>query len=172
MYKRQTIDFKKSGDLIYILGETTAELSGSELQKMQLGHGEGPLFNFDLRYEQEQQELLTQLIHAELLNSAHDLAEGGLAVGLAECAFASELGCDVKTNLTATELFAENQARFIVTIAPDKQKIFEAQVANRATLIGQVGGKRIKIATMDDVINVDLKNTKESWKGALAWQLN
>lgn len=167
-----TIDFKKSGDLIYILGETTAELNGSELQKMQLGHVEGPLFNFDLRYEQEQQELLTQLIHAELLNSAHDLAEGGLAVGLAECAFASELGCDVKTNLTATELFAENQARFIVTIAPDKQKIFEAQVANRATLIGQIGGKRIKIATMDDVIDVDLKNTKESWKGALAWQLN
>ncbi len=48
-----TIDFKKSGDLIYILGETTAELNGSELQKNATRTCEGPLFNFDLRYEQE-----------------------------------------------------------------------------------------------------------------------
>ena len=138
-----TLDFKVAGDLIYVLGQTSKAFNGSELQKMQTGRVEGKLFDFDLHYEQEQQKLVTSLIHAGLLTSAHDLAEGGLAVGLAESAF-----------------------------APEDQKTFEEQANGNATLLGQVGGNRIKITATDDAIDVDLEQIKASWKGALAWQLN
>lgn len=167
-----TLDFKQTGDLIYILGETTDAFNGSELQKMQLGHVEGKLFDFDLQYEIDQQRLVIELIHEGLLASAHDLAEGGLAIALAESAFAGEIGFNVQTDLTAAELFAENQSRFLVTVTPANQALFEAKTTGKAALLGHVGGDRLKILTTDDMLNVDLTAAETSWKEALAWQLN
>ena len=167
-----TLDFKQTGDLIYVLGETTDALNGSELQKMQLGHVEGKLFDFDLQYEIDQQRLVSDLIHEGLLASAHDLAEGGLAIALAESAFAGEIGFNVQTDLAATELFAENQSRFLVTVTPANRAHFEAKTAGKATPLGHVGGDRLKILTTDDMLDVDLTAAETSWKEALAWQLN
>ena len=167
-----TLDFKQTGDLIYVLGETTDAFNGSELQKMELGHVEGKLFDFDLQYEIDQQRLVSDLIHEGLLASAHDLAEGGLAIALAESAFAGKIGFNVQTDLAAAELFAENQSRFLVTVTPANRAHFEAKTAGKATLLGRVGGDRLKILTTDDMLDVDLTATKTSWKEALAWQLN
>lgn len=139
---------------------------------MQLGHVEGKLFDFDLQYEIDQQRLVCDLIHEGLLASAHDLAEGGLAIALAESAFAGEIGFNVQTDLTAAELFAENQSRFLVTVTPANQALFEAKTAGKAALLGRVGGDRLKILTTDDMLNVDLTAAETSWKEALAWQLN
>lgn len=167
-----TLDFKQTGDLIYVLGETTDALNGSELQKMQLGHVEGKLFDFDLQYEIDQQRLVSDLIHEGLLASVHDLAEGGLSIALAESAFAGEIGFNVQTDLAAAELFAENQSRFLVTVTPANREHFEAKTAGKATLLGRVGGDRLKILTTDDMLDVDLTAAETSWKEALAWQLN
>ncbi|WP_316396583.1 phosphoribosylformylglycinamidine synthase subunit PurL, partial [Enterococcus faecium] len=82
-----TQEFKKSGDLIYILGKTFADFDGSELQKMQLGRIEGVIRNFDLSIEKRNQELVLTAIQNGLIESAHDCSEGGLAIALAESAF-------------------------------------------------------------------------------------
>ncbi|HAQ8981226.1 TPA: phosphoribosylformylglycinamidine synthase subunit PurL, partial [Enterococcus faecium] len=87
-----TQEFKKSGDLIYILGKTFADFDGSELQKMQLGRIEGVIRNFDLSIEKRNQELVLTAIQNGLIESAHDCSEGGLAIALAESAFKHQLG--------------------------------------------------------------------------------
>ncbi|MBM7093399.1 phosphoribosylformylglycinamidine synthase II, partial [Streptomyces sp. S12] len=84
----------------------------------------------------------------------HDLAEGGLAIALAESAFAGEIGFNVQTDLAAAELFAENQSRFLVTVTPANREHFEAKTAGKATLLGRVGGDRLKILTTDDMLDV------------------
>ena len=76
--------FKAAGDRIVLIGETKADFNGSELQKMELGKIEGKLMDFDLAVEKENQANVLKAIKAGLIESAHDLSEGGLAVGLME----------------------------------------------------------------------------------------
>ena len=79
-----TQHFKNSGDLIYLVGETKDEFGGSELQKLMYGKifGKAPELNIDI--EKERQDQLLAAIRAGLIQSAHDLSEGGLAVAVAE----------------------------------------------------------------------------------------
>lgn len=120
-----TQEFKKSGDLIYILGKTFADFDGSELQKMQLGRIEGVIRNFDLSIEKRNQELVLTAIQNGLIESAHDCSEGGLAIALAESAFKHQLGISVQFELSSAQLFAETQSRFVLTVAPENKTRFE-----------------------------------------------
>jgi phosphoribosylformylglycinamidine synthase len=80
--------FKDDGDLVLLLGATGGWMDGSEYQKVHYGKVEGRVPDVDLRLEGELQSRLRAAIAARLLKSAHDCAEGGLAVALAECAIA------------------------------------------------------------------------------------
>lgn len=71
-----TQEFKKVGDLIYVLGDTQADFNGSEIQKLQIGKIEGKLMAFDLAVEKKNQEILLAAIQAGLIASAHDCSEG------------------------------------------------------------------------------------------------
>ena len=75
-----TQEFKAAGDLVYLVGETKADFDGTEIQKMQKGLIEGKLMDFDLAVEKANQDLVLSAIKADLVASAHDCAEGGLAV--------------------------------------------------------------------------------------------
>ncbi len=81
--------FKDEGDVIVLLGAEPGFMDGSEYQKVHHGRVEGRVPGVDLRLEVELQGKLRAAIAARLLKSAHDCAEGGLAVALAECAIAS-----------------------------------------------------------------------------------
>ena len=81
--------FKDEGDVIVLLGAEPGFMDGSEYQKVHYGRVEGRVPGVDLRLEVELQGKLRAAIAARLLKSAHDCAEGGLAVALAECAIAS-----------------------------------------------------------------------------------
>jgi phosphoribosylformylglycinamidine synthase II len=166
-----TLGFKAPGDLIYVIGQTQNDFNGSELQKMQTGKIDGPLFDFDLTTEQQNQALITKLIHQQLLQSAHDLAEGGLAIALAESCFAGDLGIQVTFNGIGAELFSETQSRFIVSIKPENQAMFEAIAGDAATYLGRVTGNQIEIKAQNDMIKIGLNQAKATWKGALEWQL-
>ncbi|MCQ4947906.1 hypothetical protein NE602_27290, partial [Bacteroides cellulosilyticus] len=69
-----TQDFKETGDLIYLIGDTADDFSGSEIQKMMTGEISGTL-NFKLQAEKENQERVLKAIQAGLIQSAHDLSE-------------------------------------------------------------------------------------------------
>ncbi len=81
--------FKDEGDVIVVLGPEAGWMDGSEYQKIAYGKVEGRVPDVDLPLEVELQAKVRAAIAARLLKSAHDCAEGGLAVALAECAIAS-----------------------------------------------------------------------------------
>jgi phosphoribosylformylglycinamidine synthase II len=140
-----TSDFKQAGDLIYLLGETYDELGGSEFYQLynQLG-ANVPHVRFD-----KAKELYTLVGEANeqgLIQSSHDLSDGGLAVAVAECTFGRDnLGADLdlggylngELSLEAM-LFSESHSRFVVTVAPEDVWAFESILEERATCLGRV----------------------------------
>ncbi|MUP20857.1 MULTISPECIES: phosphoribosylformylglycinamidine synthase subunit PurL [Enterococcus] len=163
-----TQEFKKSGDLIYILGKTFADFDGSELQKMQLGRIEGVIRNFDLAVEKKNQELVLTAIQNGLIESAHDCSEGGLAIALAESAFKYQLGLSVQFGLASAQLFAETQSRFVLTVAPENQTRFEEMMGDAAVLAGKVTDEAIiEISATDGQIKIETAVARKCWEDAI-----
>lgn len=163
-----TQEFKQAGDLIYVIGETKADFNGTEIQKMQKGLIEGKLMDFDLSVEKANQELVLSAIKAGLVVSAHDCAEGGLAVAIAEAAFNNLLGVDVTANMPVENLFAETQSRFVLSVKAENQAAFEKFAGEKAEKIGNVTNTgELKLTSDDGEITVATKTAKELWEEAI-----
>ncbi|MGG5252438.1 phosphoribosylformylglycinamidine synthase subunit PurL [Neobacillus sp. SM06] len=164
-----TQQFKESGDLIYLIGETTPEFGGSELQKLLNGRifGKSPALNVEV--EKERQAQVLAAIRAGLVQSAHDVSEGGLAVALAECLFANEwLGANVEIDGEAvTALFSETQSRFLLSVKKENQAEFETIVDAR--LIGEVADSAMLriVNNGTAVVEAAVSELKDAWKGAI-----
>lgn len=164
-----TQSFKDAGDLIYVIGETKAEFGGSELQKMLVGELSGKAPEIDLAVEKARQQQLLSAIEQGLVQSAHDVAEGGLAVSLAEKMMECPFGAEVSLSLSAAELFAESQSRFIVTVKPSDQQRFENTVLD-AVVVGAVTESRkltIRNENGNAVIDLCQDELVKAWKGAI-----
>ncbi|MHC5227458.1 phosphoribosylformylglycinamidine synthase subunit PurL [Enterococcus sp. LJL99] len=163
-----TQDFKKAGDLIYVVGETKADFNGSELQKMQTGKIAGKLMNFSLETEKENQQLVLAAIKKGYLASAHDCAEGGLGVALAESAFKNELGIEVTIDLPTALLFSETQSRFVLSVKKKYQADFETLMQEKSRKIGQVTQTgELAIQTQDEQLQVETTVAKSLWEDAI-----
>ncbi|MGX6444656.1 phosphoribosylformylglycinamidine synthase subunit PurL [Neobacillus sp. K501] len=165
-----TQHFKNNGDLIYLIGETKPEFGGSELQKLQNGKIFGKAPELNLSIEKERQSQLLAAIRAGLVQSAHDLSEGGLAVAVTESLFTKEeLGADIKiAGNPVTALFSETQSRFLVSVKKEHQTEFESFVANSA-LIGEVNGSATLRVLSEEgtVLESSVQELKDAWKGAI-----
>ncbi|SYZ77747.1 phosphoribosylformylglycinamidine synthase subunit PurL [Trichococcus shcherbakoviae] len=160
--------FKTVGDRIVLIGATKADFNGSELQKMELGKIEGKLMDFDLAVEKENQANVLKAIKAGLIASAHDLSEGGLAVGLMESVFDTGLGFDVTVDMDKTLLFSETQSRFILTVKPENVAAVEAIFGSAAAQIGTVTADAVaKIAAENETITLDVKEVQTKWEEAI-----
>lgn len=163
-----TQEFKAAGDLVYLVGETKADFNGSEIQKMQKGLIEGKLMDFDLAVEKSNQDLVLSAIKSDLVASAHDCAEGGLAVAVAESAFTNQLGVDITVEMPVENLFAETQSRFVLSVIPEKQSEFEALAGDKAVKIGEVTNTGdLKLTALGGEINVATKKAEELWEEAI-----
>lgn len=162
--------FQEAGDMIYLIGEARNDFGGSELQFIQNGKYEGKAPQLDLNLEAERQEKLLHLIQKGALQSAHDLAEGGLGVALAESLFQNKkLGAEVVISGDATiELFSETQSRFLVTVKPHNQAAFE-EVFTDAAKLGQVTAENQLIVTSNNetILQEDVAELETLWKGAI-----
>lgn len=132
-----TQDFKAAGDVIYLVGETGNDFSGSEIQKLLTGKISGTI-DFDLEAEKRNQALVLSAIRAGVVASAHDLSEGGLAIALAESAMAGGFGVSVSADMTDAQLFSETQGRFVLSVSPEKTAEFEKLATDGAVKIGKV----------------------------------
>lgn len=164
-----TQNFKSNGDLIYLVGETKDEFGGSELQKLVHGKvfGKAPELNIDV--EKANQDQVLAAIRAGVVQSAHDLSEGGLGVAVAESLFTNEqLGAEISIegNLVSA-LFSETQSRFLLTVKKEHQTEFESLVA--AKLIGEVNNTAaLKVkAENNTVLEASVNQLKDAWKGAI-----
>lgn len=163
-----TQEFKNADDLIYVIGETKADFNGSEIQKRQIGKIEGKLMTFDLTTEKTVQAFVLEAIQAGLIASAHDSAEGGLAIALAEAAFKNELGIDVSLDIPKEWLFSETQSRFVVSVKPENQVAFEELLGDLGQYIGKVTTTgQLKITAQNDEITVDTQVAKRLWEEAI-----
>ena len=154
--------FQNNGDLVYLIGETFPEFGGSELQKIIAGKYSGKAPAIDLQVEAKRQNSLTTAIREGLVVSAHDLSEGGLAVGLAESLFKGQgLGAEVNVTGDATvALFSESQSRFLVTVKAENKESFEklwtdasqiGSVTNDGKLTVSVNGESVIEDTVDEL---------------------
>jgi len=155
--------FKNEGDLIYVLGEDKEELGGSEYLKVIHKKVEGDCPQLNLHVEKKLQDTVLELIRNKLINSAHDISEGGIICALAECCIINEekkFGAEVSIPIKSRKdfsYFSESQSRIIVSISPDKKEKFENIVHTSmqpCIHAGEVGGSELKIN--DDIkVSVD-----------------
>ncbi|MBP3039252.1 phosphoribosylformylglycinamidine synthase subunit PurL [Bacillaceae bacterium Marseille-Q3522] len=161
--------FKNSGDLIYLLGETKEEFGGSELQKLLEGKLFGKAPALDLEVEKKQQQIVLEAIQSGFVASAHDIAEGGLAVAIAESIFASDgLGANVElTGNPAAALFSESQSRFLLSVKKEHQEAFER--LTNAVYIGEVTEKPSLTIACDGNTLLDIASgeMEKAWRGAI-----
>jgi phosphoribosylformylglycinamidine synthase len=164
-----TQNFKNAGDLIYLVGETKDEFGGSELQKLVYGKIFGKAPEMNLEIEEKNQQQVLAAIRSGVVQSAHDLSEGGLAVALAECLMDSkELGVKVEaTGNTVSALFSESQSRFIISVKKENQQQFESLVD--ASLIGTVINTPVFQISSDGELVIDqpVEELRKAWKGAI-----
>ncbi|WP_191996358.1 phosphoribosylformylglycinamidine synthase subunit PurL [Fructilactobacillus sanfranciscensis] len=171
--KATTINFKNADDLIYLVGEVRPDFNGTELQKMQTGEIKGNLNDFDKNIEKQHQQLVLAGIKQQLINSAHDVAEGGLGVTLAEMTFNTDFGANVKQAHPVSWYFAESPSLFVVTVKPENQTKFEKLAGDQARLIGKVTtDPQLKLAALDQDINVNKNEIEKGYQEAITWQLN
>ncbi|WP_088005738.1 phosphoribosylformylglycinamidine synthase subunit PurL [Indiicoccus explosivorum] len=160
---------KQAGDAVYLIGDTAAEFGGSELQKLTAGRIFGKAPSIDLQVEARRQQELLTAIRGGHVASAHDVAEGGAAVALAEITFGNGLGLDVALEGSpVSALFSESQSRFIITVAQEHTAAFEQMVTD-ARRIGTVTDGNVVIRSGDGSIMIDRPSAelRSVWKGAI-----
>lgn len=171
--KATRIAFQSAGDSIYLVGQTKDSFNGSEIQKMQMGHITGQLFDFNDEDELAAQQFILDVTDQRLLNSAHDLSEGGLVVGLLESAFAGNIGFDISVDLADKYLFSETPSRFVVSVSPENRTTFESLAGDRVTKLGVVSADdTINITTTTSDIQLSFSETKKIYQESIAWKLN
>jgi phosphoribosylformylglycinamidine synthase len=151
--RRMTQWFVAPGDVIALLGDPAGSLGGSEYLATLHGRIAGPLAPLDLDRERAVQAACLAAIEAGCVRSAHDCAEGGLAVALAECCVTGPrpLGAEIDVpgaGRLDARLFGEAPSRIVVSMAPAEQGRFEQIVREWAvpvTVLGRVGGPRLAI---------------------------
>jgi phosphoribosylformylglycinamidine synthase len=173
-----TMDAKRPGDRIYVLGETFNEMGASEYFALNgLIGNQVPKVN--VRRAKTLYEALGRAIAQSLVASCHDCSDGGLAVALAETAFSGALGMEVDLRQVPssgvdrhdTLLFSESSSRFVVTIRAQDQPAFEACLqGNTFAEIGEVLEKQtLQVTGLHGkvVIRANISTLKEAWQRPL-----
>lgn len=160
--------FKHAGDVIILVGTSRDDLGASEYLKTIHGRITGDAPYLDLEEEKRVQQFVLAAIRAGLINSAHDVSDGGLAVCLAECCITNPddiFGCAIRmhSNIRADALwFGEAQSRIVISLAQDKQAAF-AQLAAKhqvpITVLGAVTAGRFCIEHLCDLDPRFMKET-------------
>jgi phosphoribosylformylglycinamidine synthase subunit PurL len=152
------LGFVSEGDAIAVVGEFTPSPAGSELEKLRGRPPRGPLPSVKATAVRDAREAVRDGIRTGALHQAHDLAEGGLAVALAECCIAGGVGAVVEIE---GDLFGEAPGTGYVVSGP------EALVGRIGRVIGRVGGERLTVAGRLEVPLAELAVARERGLAAL-----
>jgi phosphoribosylformylglycinamidine synthase subunit PurL len=174
--------FRSDDRAIILLGESGDDLGASEYTLVRRGELLGRLPALDLDLERRVQRACLKMIQAGLIESAHDCADGGLSVTLAECAFSSyrkaAVGCSVNLEgqlSQAALLFAETPSRIVLSAMDANVEAIlemagEHQVA--AAVIGRTGGERLQFAVNGEtVVDRTVAEVEARWRGVLPQML-
>jgi len=176
-----SMDFKKAGDLVYIVGTTQNELGGSEYFRTG-GFIGNKVPKVNSRRAKRLMNSLSMATERGLVKACHDCSEGGIGVAIAEMAFAGGLGTTIHLKAVPLGeaidrddfvLFSESNSRFLVEVAPENKNEFEEIMSGTSFAdIGQVTDSEVlEIYGMTEskVVAASLGELKESWQRPLRW---
>jgi phosphoribosylformylglycinamidine synthase subunit PurL len=161
--KKMTMDFKKAGDQLFLVGQSSNDINSSEYLHKIHGVEFSPAPHFDLEEEFRLHRTIELLIKEQLIESAHDISEGGLFVTLTESGFNRNLGYNVSTSKTIRKdafLFGEAQSRVLVSVDSSKTAAFEAILSTSNFPFETLG------TVTEGSIDIDAENwdTISDWK--------
>jgi phosphoribosylformylglycinamidine synthase len=158
---KMTLDFKKEGDVIYLIGASRDDINSSQYLRKVCGVEYSPAPAFSLDEEFDLQKKIAGLIAKGIIESAHDISEGGLFVALCEAGFNKELGFSIfaKDGIRKDAfLFGEAQSRVIVTVSPNCVPEFEK-------ILSGFPHEKLGVVTSGEMlINDDFWGTIDWWK--------
>jgi len=169
---KMTMDFKQAGDNIYLIGKSRNDINSSEYLHKIHGVEFSPAPHFDLDEEFLLQKAVAELIKQKIVQSAHDVSEGGLFVTLVESGFNRDLGFDVTA--TYEEIrpdaywFGEAQGRVVVSVSKKKSEELETLLMNLeipAARLGTVTAGKVNINGQDWG---NVNDWKEKYDNAIA----
>jgi phosphoribosylformylglycinamidine synthase len=176
-----SMDLKRAGDAIYVVGETYAELGGSEYFKTRSLTG-NRVPRVDGRRARKWMEALSSATAKRLVRACHDCSEGGIAVALAEMAFAGGLGASLELDTVPLGeridrddfiAFSESNSRFLVEVSPENAAAFEASMADtpcaRAGRVTEAGIVEITGVKGHKIVSARIQDLKQAWQQPLKW---
>lgn len=188
--------WQQEGDVIYLLGVPIESKIANRKSKIELGASEylaaihgivaGKPPEVDYNLERRVQATCREGIRQGWVRSAHDSAEGGIAVALAECCISGNLGAEIRLNIGSEAslrwdnlLFGEGGARILVSVAQDRSETWESylqeQLGDYWQKIGQVvnADTHLRVITADDrsLIDVSITNVRELFLNAIERRL-
>ncbi len=170
--KRVTQGFTRNGDHVIVLGSTEEEFSGSTWADVVHGHLGGMPPAVDLAGERALAELMLELTGAGVLEAAHDLSDGGLAMALVEASLRHDIGVRVELDDPFVELFSESVARALVVVAEEDHELL-VELASKhdveLTSIGRTGGEFVEVV---DQFHLPLTEVRAVWSATLPAVLN
>lgn len=163
-----TLAFKEKGHMIYLIGKSVNDIASSEYLYSYHGIKASPAPYFKLEEEFEVQRVVRELIARNLIQSAHDVSDGGLFIALLESAMPRNLGFDITTDAeirTDAFLFGEAQGRIVVSVSPSRETQFiDFMVASKVpfSTLGHVTKSEIRIDDVSYGFVADLKKVYDT----------
>lgn len=160
--------FASEGDVIVLIGEAGTHLGQSIYLREVHGLETGPAPIVDLAVERRNGDFVRSQILDGSVTACHDISDGGLLVAIAEMAMAGGKGADLTElpSTSANSLFGEDQARYVLTVSPQKAASVLSSAADAgvpASQVGIVGGQELKLADKCSISVEMLNQTHESW---------
>ncbi|MEO6882736.1 MAG: phosphoribosylformylglycinamidine synthase subunit PurL [Bacteroidia bacterium] len=167
---QMTLDFKNEGDLIYLIGASQNDISSSEYLYSfhKIKNSPAPHFNLDEEYKVQQ--AIKAMINAGLIQSAHDVSDGGLFITLAESAMPRGLGFDVSSDNEFRKdafLFGEAQSRVVVSVKKEDEDNFINLLMNEDVEFNFIGEVYDTEMLIDDESYGNIKEAKDMYDNAL-----
>lgn len=171
--KLMTSYFKKAGDDIFVLGINKGEIGGSEYLNLiqNLVKGDAPEINLD--EEMNLHKAILELINNGIINSAHDISEGGIAVALAECCIMNRnnlTGCEIKYDYEFRkdfDLFSETQSRVIISSDRKYSDDILKICGNNKIAVKKIGITGGNSFIINEDINLGLEDINQSYYSKL-----
>ncbi len=170
-----TVDIKKEGSALYLIGETKDEMGGSHYNEL-LGAGlnEGNIPVIDTAKSVKVFAAIEEAISKKTITACHDISEGGMGVALAEMCFAGGIGAEVSVGgAEDMALFSESQTRFIAEVAAGKEAEFEAIMRKNGSAYSKLGktkGRKLTINSGNGrIVDVEISELKNAWQNTVKW---
>ncbi|MDP1801918.1 MAG: phosphoribosylformylglycinamidine synthase subunit PurL [Bacteroidota bacterium] len=170
-----TLDFKNEGDTIYLIGESKNDISSSEYlySFCKVKNSPAPYFNLDTEYNVQQ--AIKSVIKYKLINSAHDISDGGLFMNLLESAMVNNLGFEINTEISIRKdafLFGEAQSRVVVSASESNKLKLETELKKENVQFIKLGTVKGKSVIIDAVNYGTVSDYKHSFDTSIEGYMN